>query len=101
MDARRHTVTTTSAYIEIYRDCYRADDPESAEAAAYLAATIDQALNPRDGDEAQESLLAQAVWAAVAYIEAQPCECDPIDPYEDGPCDRCHALGRVADRQDR
>jgi hypothetical protein len=95
-------ISTDPAMVDLYRDCYPADDPESAEAAAYLAATIDQAFNPPDGDESQEWLLARAVWGAVAYIQAQSCGCNPQDPYEDGPCDRCYVLGRIADkREDR
>ena len=80
--------------IELYKTCYQ-PDAEGLDAAAYFAAAIDHAFNPRDGDEAQEFLLVNALLNAARWIEAQPCGCDPVDPWQDGPCGRCDALGRI------
>ncbi len=64
------------------------------EAAAHLAAAVDWAFNPSDGDGDQETLLADAILRAARYIDAQPCACT-----DDGPCDRCQALGRWHNRR--
>jgi hypothetical protein len=62
-------------------------------AAAHLAAAVAWAFNPPDGDGDQETLLADAILRAARYIDAQPCACT-----DDGPCDRCQALGRWHNR---
>ena len=74
---------------EGYVDCYQADS-DPAEAAAYLATSIDWWLcGPHDdGDGSQESILCDAVERAGRFIAAQPCTCDADDW-----CARCLAIG--------
>jgi hypothetical protein len=57
-----------------------------------LADAVIARLNPRDGDEAEVSLLIAAVARIAAYVQSLPCTCKP-GPY-DGPCGRCAALGQ-------
>lgn len=71
------------------------DDAYRTELLEDLAATIDWCFNPRDDDVAVNSILIDAVLGAAAYIASLPCTCAPGD--DDGPCDRCSALGRWHD----
>ena len=57
-----------------------------------LADAVIARLNPRDGDEAEVSLLVAAVARVTAYVTSLPCTCKPGP--EDGPCGRCAALGQ-------
>ena len=68
-------------------------EPESPDRCGYrmLADTVIGKLNPRDGDEAEVSLLMAAVERAAAYIERRPCECPEL--YGET-CGRCQALGQ-------
>ena len=54
------------------------------------------AFNPPDEDCAYDDILVRAVARAAAFIEGQPCTCGDAD---DDPCDRCLALGRIADKE--
>jgi hypothetical protein len=69
-------------------------EPEGDERCDYrlLADTVIARLNPRDGDEAEVSLLIAAVARIIAYVKSLPCTCKPGP--EDGPCGRCAALGQ-------
>lgn len=75
-----------------------ADDthPEDAEGYGLLRDTIIDRLNPRDDDVAEVAILTRAVGDAAAFIEKQKCFCKTWDADHD-PCDRCRALGRLAD----
>lgn len=68
-------------------------EPNSLDRCAYrrLADTVIEHLNPRDGDEAEESLCMSAVERAATYLRSLPCTCAP--GYDDAPCGRCAALG--------
>ena len=77
------------------------DDAEDA--ANLMAGAIMWCFNPPDDDGCQDELLADAVFAARDFIEAQPCRCERVDCggdelEVDGPCDRCRVLGRIEDR---
>jgi hypothetical protein len=73
-------------------------DPDDARAYRFLADKVIEWFNPPDGDEAEESLLADAVMRAGKFIEAQPCTCEEgAAEFLVDPCARCAALGRAAD----
>jgi hypothetical protein len=57
-----------------------------------LADAVIARLNPRDGDEAEVSLLIAAIARITAYVQSIPCICE-LSP--DGePCGRCAALNQ-------
>ena len=69
--------------------------PEGDERCDYrlLADAVIARLNPRDGDEAEVSLLIAAIGIIADFAESLPCDCMP-DIYDRPPCDRCRALGQ-------
>lgn len=75
-------------------------DPDDAKAYRFLADKVIEWFNPPDGEEAEESILADAVMAAGKFIEAQPCTCeDGAATFDVDPCERCQVLGRGADAE--
>ncbi len=55
-------------------------------------------LNPPDSDSWHPL---DAIRAAAAFIEAQPCTCPPEagpPDYVEDPCERCRILGRIHDQ---
>lgn len=56
-------------------------------------------LNPPDDDAAEVSICITAVEGIAGYVASLPCVCLPgAAEYEVDACDRCRALGRVADK---
>jgi hypothetical protein len=60
-----------------------------------LADAVDEHLNPKDADEAEEAIVIGAVERAAAYIRSQPCTCTEQMIADWEPCPRCEALGLI------
>jgi hypothetical protein len=69
-------------------------EPGSLDRCDYrlLADAVEDALNVRDGDEAEVSLCIDAVENVAAYVRSLPCTCAP--GYDEEPCGRCAAIGQ-------
>jgi hypothetical protein len=74
------------------------DSGQSESDYEFLRDAVMDAFNPPDGDGAEPSIMADAVERASAYIEDQPCYCEPQqETQHDYACGRCRALGRLHD----
>ena len=69
-------------------------EPNSMNRCSYrlLADAVVDELNPKDGDEGEESLCIDAIERVAAYVRSLPCTCTP--GYDDEPCGRCEAIGQ-------
>jgi hypothetical protein len=69
-------------------------DPDDARAYRFLADKVIELFNPRDGEEAEESILADHLEMVAKFVQARACICAARPDGE--PCGRCAALGQVA-----
>lgn len=68
-------------------------DPDDARAYRFLADKVIELFNPRDGEEAEEAILADHLEMVAEWIEKHLCRCQAPDSV----CGRCETLGRYAD----
>lgn len=73
-----------------------------AESYRAVADRVIEKMNPFDDDVAEVAIVLSTIDRAVAYIERQPCTCEPEAGPPSGwdvtPCERCQVLGRANDQ---
>jgi hypothetical protein len=69
-------------------------DPDDARAYRFLADKVIELFNPRDGEEAEESILADHLEMVATFVADKACTC--WGRKDGDPCRRCAALGQVA-----
>lgn len=96
-----HRAVTAGLFRELskLRNEVATDPHDDARDYRTLADEVIKWFNPADDDVAEVAIHMDAVKAAARYIESLACRCTPeAVHYDDEPCARCAALGRVADR---